>query len=503
MTGSLEGWRRADLSVACTQPTDPNKKIKAGDGSARLKKGITGRERSGPESKKPKREEDPMNREKSAVSRRDFLKQGAAVGLLIGGRLTGSAWAASKERVTILSSSVTDTLNPYNHSGSLIYGMWQHIFEPLVEVSYNPVRYTGVLAESWEFQGKNWVFRLRKGIRFHDGAPFTAKDVIFSVNRMRTDKNSLQGTNFNDVVEMQAPDDYTVVFVLKRTNALFLDRVENRFIISKAAADKYGDEMDQHGIGTGAYKFVSFQRGGNFVMTRNDDYWGAKAEIKEVIFKKVTEDAARVAALESGQADIINNVPVHDVPRLERSPKARIEKVEGLRMFFLALNPAFKPFDNKLVRQAVNYSVDAPAIVKNIFEGGGFVLNGPVASNVIGYDPNRKRYPYDPQKSRELLARQAIPEVSRSSFIYPPADSPGTEKCVRSSPLRWKRAVLRWNSSHRSGQFSGGPPASTAASCLFTISAEAAWSMPTLSTINIFGRGPRSEWPTAIRSSIG
>ena len=78
-------------------------------------------------------------------------------------------------------------------------------------------------------------------------------------------------------------------------------------------------------------------------------------------------------------------------------------------MFFLALNPAFKPFDNKLVRQAVNYSVDAPAIIKNIFEGGGYVLNGPVASNVIGYDPNHKRYPYDPQKSRELLAKAGHP----------------------------------------------------------------------------------------------
>src|SRR5262245_62685994 len=112
---------------------------------------------------------------------------------------------------------------------------------------------------------------------------------------------------------------------------------------------------------------------------------GAKAEIKEVIFKKVTEDAARVAALESGQADVINNVPVHDVPRLERSSKARVEKVEGLRMFFLALNPAFKPFDNKLVRQAPNYSVDAPAIVKNIFGGGGYVLDGRVASDVSVY----------------------------------------------------------------------------------------------------------------------
>jgi peptide/nickel transport system substrate-binding protein len=352
-----------------------------------------------------------MDRKKWPVSRRDFLKQGAAAGLgiLTGGRLIGAARAASKERVTILSSSVTDTLNPYNHSGSLIYGMWQHIFEPLVEVTYRPVRYTGILAESWEFQGRNWVFHLRKGIRFHDGEPFTSKDVVFSINRMRTDKNSLQGENFKDVVEIQPQDDYTVVFVLKRPNAVFLDRVQNRFILSKAAADKYGDDMDLHAIGTGPYKFVSFQRGGNFVMTRNDDYRGAKGEIKEVIFKKVTEEAARVAGLESGQADVINNVPVHDVQRLVRSPKARIEKVEGLRMFMLALNPAFKPFDNKLVRQAANYSVDAQAIVKNIFEGGGFVLNGPLGPNVIGYDPSHKRYPYDPKKSRELLAKAGYP----------------------------------------------------------------------------------------------
>ncbi len=174
---------------------------------------------------------------KADVSRRDFLKQGAAAGLgmLAGHRFARPARAASKERLTILSSSVTDTLNPYNHSGSLIYGMWQHIFEPLVEVVYDPVRYTGVLAESWEFQEKKWLFRLRKGIRFHDGAPFTSKDVIFSINRMKTDKNSLQGENCKDVVEMQPLDDHTLVFVLKQPNAVFLERLQNRFMISRAA----------------------------------------------------------------------------------------------------------------------------------------------------------------------------------------------------------------------------------------------------------------------------
>jgi peptide/nickel transport system substrate-binding protein len=136
---------------------------------------------------------------------------------------------------------------------------------------------------------------------------------------------------------------------------------------------------------------VSYQRGGNFVFTRNDDYWGGKADIKEVVFRKVTEDAARLAALESGQADLINNVPVHEVARLQRHPRVNVERIEGLRMFFLAFNVAHKPFDNKLVRQAVNYSVDGPAIIKNIFDGIGYSINGPVGSNVLGADPKLKR----------------------------------------------------------------------------------------------------------------
>jgi peptide/nickel transport system substrate-binding protein len=343
----------------------------------------------------------------SNLSRRDFIKTGVAagVGAMVGTYLAGEGWAASKERLIIYDSSVTESLNPYDHSSSPIYGMWQHIIEPLVEYDYNKKEYIGILAESWEFQGKRWVFRLKKGIHFHNGAPLTSKDVVFSINRMKTDKMSLQAGNFKDVVEMQSPDDQTAIFIMKKPNAIFLDRLLNRFILSKVAADKHGDQMDQTPTGTGPYKFVSFQRGGNFVVTRNDDYWGSKPQIKEVIFRKVTEESARVAALEAGQADLINNVPVHEVARLQRRPRIKIEQVEGLRTFFLAVNPAFKPFDNKLVRQAVNYSVDAPSIIKNIFEGIGFVLNGPVGPNVIGADPKIKRYPYDPQKARKLLAQ--------------------------------------------------------------------------------------------------
>ena len=199
---------------------------------------------------------------------------------------------------------------------------------------------------------------------------------------------------------------------------MFLDRLDNRFMLSKEAGDKFGDKIYENLVGTGPYKFVSYQRGGNMVFTRNDDYWGGKAAIKEVVFKKVTEDAARLAALESGQADFINNVPDHEVARLKNHPRVRIDQVEGLRMFFLAINFAFKPWDNKLVRQAANYSVDAPAIVRNIFDGIGYPCNGPVGATVLGADPKHKRYPYDPKKAKELLTQAGYPNGCDIQLYY-------------------------------------------------------------------------------------
>ncbi len=363
-----------------------------------------------------------MSKAKAGINRRQFLQQGAslAMGALLGPSLTRVARAASMERVTILQSVALDTLHPYAHSASPQYGIWQHLLDPLVEVDYERKEFYGVLAESWEFQGKKWVFRLRKGIRFHDGTPFTAKDVVYSINRIKTDKKSLQRSNFADVTELQAADDHTVIVTTEVPNAVFLDRLHNRFMISKNAADKYGEEADQRAIGTGPYKFVSWQRGGNLVLTRHDDYWGPKPAIKEVVLRKVGEAAGRVAGLLAGQGDVINNVPVDEIPRLEQNPRVRVEKVEGLRMYFLALNPGHKPFDNKLVRQAFNYAVDPTAIIKYIYEGNGFVMNGPLSSNVIGYDPNIKRYPYDPKRAKELLAQAGYPNGVEVKLYFSP-----------------------------------------------------------------------------------
>lgn len=347
-----------------------------------------------------------MHSDSFSISRRVFLRYGTLAGLstLASASWPRMSWSASKERLTILSSISLDTLHPYAISASPHYGIWQHMIEPLVEIDYAKKQYYGVLAESWEFQGKKWIFRLRKNVRFHDGTPFTAQDVIHSVNRIKNDKQSLQKENFRDVTEVQASDDNTVVFTTEAPNAVFLDRLNNRFMISKAAADKHGDQADQYAIGTGPYKFVSWQRDGNLIMTRNDDYWDSKAAVKEIVLKKVGEDAGRVAGLLAGQGDVINNVPVDELSRFDKHPRVRAEKVEGVRMYFLAMNVTHKPFDNKSVRQAINFAVDPTAIIKHIYEGNGYIMNGPLGSNVIGFDPKVKRYPYDPKKAKELLA---------------------------------------------------------------------------------------------------
>src|SRR5262245_65130094 len=147
---------------------------------------------------------------------------------------------------------------------------------------------------------------------------------------MKSDKRSLQGADVADV-EVEAADDFTVVMSTKNPSAILLDRLDTRFIISRAAADKYGDQADNYAIGTGPYKFVSWQRGGNLALTRNDDYWGPKPEIKEVILKGVKEEAARVEGLIAGQADVISNLSLVELHSVDKTPRTTVRTDNGFR----------------------------------------------------------------------------------------------------------------------------------------------------------------------------
>ena len=424
-----------------------------------------------------------MSDKRRLLSRRDVLKGSAALGAaaLMNPSLGQFAWAASKDRVFVYNSSTIDNLHPYDHSSSALYGIWQHMMEPLVVFDHDKGRFAGRLAESWEYRGKEWEFKLRKGIKFHDGSPFTSADVAFSINRAKTDKKSLQRRQFRNVQEVLTPDEHTVVVVTKKPSVTFLTRgVRNRYVMSKTVADKYGKDVDKHPAGTGPYKFVSFRRDGDLVLTRNDDYWGPKPAIKDLIWRKVVEVSSRMAGLESGQCDVIDRLPVHEVERINRHPRVGVRSVPGLRIYFFAFNVDFKPWDNKLVRQAANYSVDADAIVKGIFDGNGEVLQGPVGPRVIGHNPNVKRYPYDPKKARELLAKAGHPNgIDVKLHSLPGQVREGHRTGAGGGQPRCPTAGSGSSSCLRNGWSSGAAAESTAASSPSTTSAEAPSWTPT------------------------
>ena len=247
--------------------------------------------------------------------------------------------------------------------------------EPLIDADYEKRGYRGVLAESWQMKGTKLQFKLRKGVRFHDGTPFTSRDVLASFKRILTDKQSLQAPNLQNIKEMDAPDDHTVILTLKKADANALEDINSRVDHETVGGGKNGrggQSADRHR----PFKFTSWERSGQFVIRRNESYWGQAPKIDEVIYKAIQEDAARIAALEAGQADIISNIPPHEVARLKANPRLRVQQVQGLRPIFLVLSPAYKPLDNPKVRRAITHAIDRERIIKHILEGYAYPLSG-------------------------------------------------------------------------------------------------------------------------------
>src|SRR4030095_14805509 len=255
------------------------------------------------------------------------------------------AQSVNRSRVIIAHGVGVYSLNPYGVNTSPLVAAWGSVMEPLIDADYEKRGYKGILAESWEMKGTKLHFRLRRGVRFHDGTLFTSKDAMASFKRILTDKASLQAPNLANVKEMDAPDDYNFIVTLKQLDANALEDINGRVIMKQAAAEKMG-ELDNRPIGTGPFKFTSWERSGQFVVRRNDNYWGQPARIDEVVYRAIQEDSARIAALEAGQVDVISNIPPQEVARLKNNPRLRVQPVQGLRPIFLVLSPAYKPLDN-------------------------------------------------------------------------------------------------------------------------------------------------------------
>jgi len=235
---------------------------------------------------------------------------------------------------------------------------------------------------------------------------------------------------------VEVVDPQTVEFVLKEPRASFLAVLTAgaASIVSPTAVRKLGVDYPLTPVGTGPFKYVSWDRGQRVVLEKNPGYWKHPVKIDRVIFRPIVEDQARLTELLTGAVDLIVGTPPDFVAQLENNPKVTLLKQVGAHVWYLGINNQKKPFDDKRVRQALNYAVNKDAIVRDVLKGTGSLSRGPVLPNTWGADGALKAYPYDPERAKKLLAEAGYPS-GFSTTLWVPESGSGMQSPVAMSTV--------------------------------------------------------------------
>jgi peptide/nickel transport system substrate-binding protein len=302
------------------------------------------------------------------------------------------------------------------------------------------------LAESWTVSrdGLRYTFKLRKGITFHDGTPFDAEAVKFSIERQivpdhpasKLGKYPFANYFFGNVRAVEVVDPLTVEFVLKEPRASFLTILTAgaASIVSPTAVRKHGENYALTPVGTGPFKYAAWDRGQRVVLEKNPSYWRYPVKLDRVVYRPIVEDQARLTELLTGALDLIVGTPPDFVGQLETNPRITLLKQVGAHVWYLGINNQKKPFDDKRVRQALNYAVNKEAIVRDVLKGTGSLSAGPVLPQTWGADPGLKPYPYDPERARKLLAEAGYPN-GFSTTLWTPESGSGMQSPVAMSTV--------------------------------------------------------------------
>ncbi len=270
------------------------------------------------------------------------------------------------------------------------------------------------LATSWRHVAPAvWEFKLRKGVRFWNGDPLTSADVKFSVEKIKDpSEGSEQGPRVNTIDHVETPDPYTVRYVTIKPTAIIPANPWDVFIVDAKYWKEHGNAYQaEHPMGSGPYEFKSWRKDEELALDANPNWWHGRPPIDHVIFKPIPEAASRVAALRTGETDLITNVPAQYQIQIQGGRNTKLESARSVRVLFVAFNTLKAgPQQNKLVRQAFNYAVDVPAIVKTVLGGRGFELPSPLPPHWFGYDPRIPFYKHDLNKAKALLAQAGYPD---------------------------------------------------------------------------------------------
>lgn len=283
------------------------------------------------------------------------------------------------------------------------------------------------LAESYEVSpdGTAYTFKLRKGVSFHNGEPFTAASVVATWETGKDPSNDY-ADNYARVSDIEVIDDYTVVLKTTEPNALFLSQVAAGWaMVPPVYIREVGlDEFAAKPVGTGPFKFVERAAGDRIVMEANPDYWEAGLpKVAKLTYRIIPDSTTRLAAIQTGEVHIVNRLSADEVTMLEGASNVSVITYPNDRVYYVAFknigNGTGTPLEDVKVRQALNYAVNRPGIVEAIFAGQASLISGFNIESNLGYNPAVQPYPYDVEQAKALLSEAGYAEGFEISMGCP------------------------------------------------------------------------------------
>ena len=340
--------------------------------------------------------------------------------------------AAAKEReVSIGLQSPVTSMDPHYHNLSPNNSLLLHVYEPLILRDPNMKLKPG-LAASWRaIDDLTWEFKLRRNVKFHDGTPFTAADVVATYKRVPNVPNSPSSyaTFTKPIVETRVVDPYTVIFKTASPHVLLPSDLAAVYIVPKAVAEKATTDDFNSGkaaIGTGPYKLAEFVHNSRIVLTANYGYWGGEEPWDKLTFKILSNSAARVAALLSGDVQLIETVPTSDIAKIAADRNFTVADKVSNRVIYVHMNQwkadtspfvtskdgkalDKNPFRDARVRKALSMAINRDAIAERIMEKRAIPAGQLLADSFFGTSRKLKPAKYDPEGAKKLLADAGYP----------------------------------------------------------------------------------------------
>lgn len=298
-----------------------------------------------------------------------------------------------------------------------------HFYEGLVRYIDDDLNVGPSLATEWSNSedGTVWTFKLREGVKFHDGTDFNAEAVVFTYERILQEDHPYANMGewsyldylLGDVIaEVKAIDEYTVEFTLNNVFSPFLTYMGlySQFIVSPTAVQEYGADFYKNPVGTGPYMMEEWKTEELTSMVLFDDYWGEKPAINKIIWKVVPDASTRMMELQTGEVHAIKTILPEQFEVLTADPNINVVRMAGANIFYGSINHEAGPLSDVRVRQALMHAIDFDKLVESVYEGLGTRAINPMPPTVFGYNDDIVPYAYDPERAKELLAEAGYPD---------------------------------------------------------------------------------------------